>query len=124
MKFCWSTLAVKNMEESIEFYKEIVGLEVVKRFKSGQDTEIAFLNDGETKIELICNIDKKEINVGKDVLWGFAVDSLEDQMVLVKEKGIEITSGPFQPNPYTKFFFVSDPNGMKIQFVENSNFLL
>lgn len=40
-------------------------------------------------------------------------------MALVKEKGVEITSGPFQPNPSTKFFFITDPNGMKIQFVEN-----
>lgn len=121
MKFCWSTLAVKNMDESIKFYKEIVGLEVVKRYQVGTDTEIAFLNDAETKIELICNKEKKDINVGQDVLWGFAVDSLEKQMALVKEKGIAITSGPFQPSPFSKFFFINDPNGMKIQFVENLN---
>ena len=119
MRFCWSTLAVKNMDESIKFYKEIVGLELVKRYQSGKDTEIAFLNDAETKIELICNKDKKEINIGQDILWGFYVDSVEKQMALVKEKGVEITSGPFQPNPFTKFFFITDPNGMKIQFVEN-----
>jgi len=47
------------------------------------------------------------------------VDSLDAAMVLVKEKGYEILSGPFQPNPHIKFFYVLDPNGMKIQFVEN-----
>lgn len=107
------------MNESIRFYKEIVGLDVIKRYHVGTDTEIAFLNDEETKIELICNKDKKEINVGQDILWAFSVDSLEKKMALVKEKGIEITSGPFQPGPFTKLFFINDPNGMKIQFVEN-----
>jgi len=38
---------------------------------------------------------------------------------LVKEKGIDIHSGPFQPNPHIKYFFVMDPNGLKIQFVGN-----
>lgn len=123
MKFCWSTLAVKNMDESIEFYKEIVGLEVIKRYQSGPNTEIAFLNDEETKIELICNKDKKEVNVGKDILWAFSVNSLDEKLALFKEKGIGISSGPFQPNPYIKYFFVTDPNGMKIQFVENMNFI-
>jgi len=40
-------------------------------------------------------------------------------MEIVKEKGIDIESGPIQPNPQTKFFFVLDPNGYRIQFVEN-----
>ncbi len=53
MKLCWSTLNVNNLEESIKFYTEIAGLEVVNRFKAGP-SEIAFLGSGETKIELIC----------------------------------------------------------------------
>jgi lactoylglutathione lyase len=119
MKFCWSTLTVKNLEESLKFYQEIVGLEVNRRFQAGPGTEIAFLGDGETKIELICSDANQEITVGKDISWGFEVDSLEKTLSLVNEKGIKIQSGPFQPNPHTKFFNVLDPNGLKIQFVEN-----
>lgn len=33
MKFCWVTITVKNMEESLRFYYEIVGLNIDKRFK-------------------------------------------------------------------------------------------
>ncbi|MGC9330390.1 MAG: VOC family protein [Bacteroidales bacterium] len=55
MKFCWSTLRVKDMETSINFYKEIIGLSVSNRFKAGLGVEIAFLGDGETKIELMCD---------------------------------------------------------------------
>jgi lactoylglutathione lyase len=40
-------------------------------------------------------------------------------MKFIKEKSIEIESGPIQPNPNVKFFYVLDPNGVKIQFVEN-----
>jgi lactoylglutathione lyase len=89
MKFCWSTLRVKNLEESLKFYEEIIGLSVNNRFKAGPD-----------------------------ISWGFKVDSLDDMMKVVKEKGITIESGPVQPSPHTRFFFIKDPNGMKIQLVE------
>lgn len=119
MKFCWSTLTVRNMEESLKFYQEVVGLPVARRFNAGPQTEIAFLGDAETQIELICNGSGKEPQVGPDISWGFEVQSVDDMMTQVKEKGVAIHSGPFQPNPHTRFFYVLDPNGLKIQFVEH-----
>ena len=119
MKFCWSTLMVKNLEEALKFYTEIVGLNVDRRFKAGPGVEIAFLGDGETKVELICNEASKEVGYGKDISLGFEVNSVDEMMAFVKEKGVDVHSGPFQPNPHTKFFYVLDPNGLKIQFVEN-----
>lgn len=110
---------VKNLDESLKFYKDIVGLNVSRRFNAGPAVEIAFLGDGETKIELICNEALKEVSFGHDISLGFEVNSVDEIMASVKKKGIDILSGPFQPNPHTKFFYVLDPNGLKIQFVEN-----
>lgn len=119
MRFCWTTLYVKDMEASIRFYEEVVGLKVNKRFTSAPGSEIAFLGEGDTQVELICSTQKKDISVGLDISLGFVVDSIEQRMELVKEKGVEVHSGPFQPNPHVKFFYVQDPTGWKIQFVEN-----
>jgi len=119
MKLCWSTLRVSNMEDSLKFYQEIVDLAIDRRFKAGPGMEIAFLGKGDTKIELICDENDKEISIGEDISLGFEVDSVDDMMRYVKEKGIKIHSGPFQPNPHIEFFYVLDPNGLKIQFVEN-----
>lgn len=118
MKFCWSTISVKNLEESVKFYEEIVGLNVVNRFPAGPDSEIAFLGNGETKIELIWNKNKTDINIGQDISWGFTVDSVDEKIDFLKEKGIDILEGPFQPTPQSKFFFILDPNGLRIQFYE------
>lgn len=107
------------MEESLKFYEEIVGLKVDRRFMAGPGVEIVFLGDGETKVELICNKNEKEVTIRKDISWGFEAKSVDEMIKRVTEKGIAIEGGPFQPNPHIKFFYIMDPNGLKIQFVEN-----
>jgi lactoylglutathione lyase len=119
MKFCWSTLTVKNMEESLKFYQEIVGLTIDRRFPAGPGMEIAFLGSGETKVELIYNSNDTEIYMGASISLGFEVNSVDEMMAFVTEKGFKIHSGPFEPNPHVKYFFILDPNGLKIQFVES-----
>ena len=119
MKFAHVTIMVKNMEESLKFYQEVVGLNIERRFPAGPGMEIVFLGDGETKVELINNSNIKEINIGHDISLGFEVESLDDMMKFVNKKEIGIHSGPFQPNPTTKFIYVLDPNGLKIQFIQH-----
>ncbi len=113
MKFCWSTLSVNDLEESLNFYQNIVGLKLNRRFKPNEETEIAFLGKGETKLELIHDSKNNGVNYGKDISLGFEVDSLEDKMNQLKENSINIESGPVQPNPNIRFFFIKDPNGLR-----------
>jgi len=56
-------------------------------------------------------------NYGKDISIGFEVDSIDAFMGVLKEKGIELESGPYQPNPVIKFIYVLDPNGFRVQFI-------
>lgn len=107
------------MEKSIEFYTEIAGLKLDRRFNAGPDTEICFLGDGETKIELICDTDIRPDCLGEGISMGFEVESLESLKELLSNKGIDIHSGPFQPNPEIRFLYVKDPDGFNVQFVEN-----
>lgn len=118
MKFLWTTILVNNMDESIKFYEEITDLKLVNRFQAGPKMEISFLGEGETKIELICNENIKKLDAGNRVTLGFKVESLDKMIDFVKERGINIVTGPLQPNPSIKYFIIQDPNGVKIQFAE------
>ena len=120
MKFCWSTITVKNLEESLKFYNEILGLSINRRFNAGPGMEIAFLGDDETKIELVFNEELKEVSFGQNISLGFEVNSLDEMITLLKEKGIDIESGPFSPNPHINYIYILDPNGLKIQLVESN----
>lgn len=119
MKFCWATIRVKSLKESLEFYEEIVGLELSQRLDMGEGKTIIFLGEGETKLEMIYNEKYKNIDMGDSISLGYEVDSADEKIEFIKNKGLEIHSGPFSPVPATKFFYVMDPNGLKIQFVEN-----
>lgn len=117
MKFVQTTIKVKDMEASLKFYKEIVGLKEAQRI-SMEKIEMVFLGEGETKVELIHYKDSKEVQYSEDISIGFSVENLDETMTFVQEKGIKIHSGPIQPNPSTRFFYVLDPNGLKVQFIE------
>lgn len=82
--------------------------------------EIAFLGDGETKLEIKCDKSQTKIDIGADVAAGFSVDSLENKINFIKSKGLSIHSGPFHPNPHTGFFYVLDPDGLRVQFIQIS----
>jgi lactoylglutathione lyase len=117
MNISWCTLTVSDLNRSLKFYEDIVGLKLEHRMPAGPGAEIAFLGGGETKLELMCRGTKPVI--GEDISIGFEVDSLAEKMAFVAEKGISIHSGPFEPNEHVRFFFVQDPDGLKIQFIEN-----
>lgn len=118
MKFLWTTLQVRDLEESLAFYQDLIGLGLNQRHMAGPGIEMAFLGQGDTQIELICNKNNKAYNGGEGISIGFKVESLDETMKIVNEKGIAVTKGVYQPNPHVKFFFVNDPNGFEIQFVE------
>lgn len=118
MKFAHVTIMVKNLEDSLNFYQNIIELPIVERFSAGPDQEIVFLGEGEGLVELIYNENLQEPNIGQDISIGFEVENLDETMLTIKDKDIELHSGPFQPNDFTRFFFIEDPNGVKVQFIE------
>ncbi|MFA5585290.1 MAG: VOC family protein [Saccharofermentanales bacterium] len=117
MEFAHVTLLVKNLEESLQFYQQVIGLPVKRRFSSRPGIEIVFLGKGQTEIELICDQTQANIDYGQAISLGFAVQSLEETANLMKEVGMEM-SQIFSPSPQVKFFYVSDPNGLRIQLIE------
>ena len=124
MKFVHVTLSVKDLEAALKFYQEIVDLEITRRFSSGSNSEIVFLTGGSggTEVELISRgngVDNADA-AGIGVSLGFeSTLPLEEMIALVREKGYVTDGNIISPNPNTSFFFVSDPDGYRIQFMNH-----
>jgi lactoylglutathione lyase len=111
-------IMVKNMDESIWFYHEILGLPVNKRFGGINRPEIAFLGEGETQIELVCHNEEQNSVIESNLSIGFEVDSVDDLIADLQKKAIPIHDGPYQPSSNLKFFYILDPEGVSVQLVE------
>lgn len=117
MKFCWVTINVNNVEESIKFYKDLIGLEILDRFTPYEGVEIVMLGEENgTMVELISNQTTKLKTKGISI--GFKVDSLEKSIETMKNNGVKILTEPVSPSPNLEFYFVEDPNGLEIQLIK------
>lgn len=119
MNCCWCTITTAQLEESIRFYTELVGLSVARRFSPAPGMEIAFLKDANGfEVELLGRGAAGQADSPKEgISLGFEVDSLEEAFAAAKRFG----AGPFGSArvPGCSFFFVKDPNGVSVQFVQN-----
>ena len=77
MKYLWTTIKVKNMEESLHFYKDLLGLKVKDEKHVSEGFDLAFLDMGESDIELLCS-EKMDCTIGSGVTIGFEVESIEE----------------------------------------------
>jgi len=131
-------IIVKNMEESLYFYKNILGLQVIQDFKDNSDyinkiTGISGANvhmiklkakDG-TVLEILeylnhptQQIDQPIYNVGASHV-AFQVKNADESYNILKEKGVNVISEPvLSSEKIAKVFFCLDPNKVRIELVE------
>lgn len=108
------TIATDKFKESVDFYKNLLGLKVLGEISKGP-IESCFLGEDEssTKIELI----KSDKSPGfEGISIGFKTENLDKKIGELKEKEIPY-EGPISPIDNISFIFIEDPNGLKIQFM-------
>lgn len=121
MNFCWCTVMVRSLDESVAFYRKALGLKVDRRFPMPQGGELAFLSDGTpgaTQVELIHDPKATAYFEGRGISLGFEVPDLDAAMEGMKADGIPIARGPFTVGGGTRFFYIKDPDGLDLQVVQ------
>jgi lactoylglutathione lyase len=121
MKFLWTTITVKNLDESIAFYSDLVGLRMLKRFPAGPGMEIVFMGNGtdnETLVEFLADSNTSTVNHSECITLGFAVDSVEAMLETVQRHNIPVHTEPVETPSGSRFFCIKDPNGLNIQFFQ------
>ncbi len=123
MKFSHVSITAKNMEESIKFYRDVMGLELVSRREIPENNaEIAFLNDkvSDVRIELTYWKDKTDWTSGDELdHLAFNVSNMDDAMRMFRKQGVEIAKEPYSLKGSTsKIAFIKDPNEIWIELIE------
>ena len=128
MRILHSMLRVGDLDRSIAFYTEVLGMRVLRRddYPDGKFT-LAFVGYQDEKegavLELTHNwgTDKYELGTGFGHV-ALEVDDACKACALVKERGGKVTreAGPMLHGT-TVIAFVEDPDGYKIEFIQKGS---
>ena len=125
MKFLHTMIRVKNLEESLRFYTELLEMEMV-RTKRLDDCNLYFLSDksGYTQIELTHNDETPSEGYTNGSAFGhfaFEVDSMDKFNEKLAEMNYEYLYEPFMLDSGTKIAFVTDPDCNEVELIESKN---
>jgi len=123
MRILHTSITVKNMDESIRFYRDTMGLELQRRREIPENkAEIAFLGDRESdaQIELTYWKEKTDWTSGDELdHLAFAVPDMDEAMKRFREHGVEIAREPYTlRGSTTRIAFIKDPNGIWLEIIE------
>ncbi len=125
MRFLHTMLRVGNLDESLRFYCEVLGMQLLRRkdYPSGEFT-LAFIGYGDeatnTVIELTYNWGKDKYDLG-DAYGHIAlgVDDIYATCAAIKAQGgvISREPGPMKHGT-TVIAFIEDPDGYKVELIQ------
>jgi len=115
---------LNDLEKSVRFYKEILGLEEVRRHKSPRGSELVFLKapESEETIELCFFPNSGPVVVQTDLTHlAFEVASLEEFGQHLARHGLKYSDGPtYRPDGSGGFAFIDAPEGYEIELIQRS----
>jgi len=115
---------VNDLERTVKFYRDVLGLEEIKRHKSQRGSELVFLKAPEGKEEIeICFLPGGEsVQVQSDLTHlAFEVDSLDEFARHLAKHGLKFSDGPTTSSSGTTFAFIDAPEGYEIELIQRSN---
>lgn len=122
-KLLHTRMRVNDMEETLWFYRDILGLKVVERKRSPRGSELAFLSvpNSDEQIELCSYPASGKVQVHEDLVHlAFEVEDLDKMIVYLKEKGVPITDGPTMTSSGSRFCFIDAPDKYEIELIERT----
>ena len=112
---------VNDLERTVKFYRDVLGLEEIQRHKSPRGSELVFLKapESEEQIEITYIPGGGPVQVQPDLTHlAFEVDSLEEFSKHVAKHGLKYSDGPTKTSTGTVFAFIDAPEGYEIELIQ------
>lgn len=112
---------VNDLEKTVKFYTEVLGLEEVRRHKSPRGSELVFVKapGSEEEIELCYFPASGPVQVQPDLTHlAFEVDNLEEFGRHLARLGLKYSDGPHIKPDGGGIAFVDAPEGYEIELIQ------
>src|SRR6201994_4168945 len=121
-KLLHTRFRVTDLEKTVHFYKDVLGLKEIHRSKSPRGSELVFFKapGSDEKIEL-CKFDESgPVNVGSDITHlAFEVDDLEAFAKHAAAKGYPLSDGPTKTGSGGMIAFIDAPEGYEVELIQH-----
>ena len=112
---------VSDLEKTVSFYRDVLGLKEVRRHTSGRGSQLVFFKapGSEEEIEL-CKYDASgPVVVGPDLTHlAFEVDNIEEFAKQTTAKGYPLSDGPHPTGNGGAIAFIDAPEGYEIELIQ------
>ena len=112
---------VNDLEHTVKFYRDVLGLEEARRHKSPRGSELVFLKTpgSEEEIEICFLPGSEPVKVQPDLTHlAFAVESLVEFGKHLAKHGLKYSDGPTTSSTGTTFAFIDAPEGYEIELIQ------
>jgi lactoylglutathione lyase len=120
-KFLHTRYRVNDLERTVKFYRDVLGLQEVRRHKSPRGSELVFLKapESEALIEICAFPGSGPVQVPADLTHlAFEVDSLDEFGKHLAQLGLQYSDGPTLRPDGAGFAFIDAPEGYEIELMQ------
>lgn len=112
---------VEDLEKTVSFYRDVLGLQEVRRNESSRGSKLVYLKapQGEEEIE-ICEYNASgPVRVDPDLTHiAFAVTNLEAFAREAAAKGHPLSDGPHRSSSGSLIAFIDAPEGYEVELIQ------
>jgi len=122
-KFLHTRMRVNDLERTVKFYEDALGLKVTSRRVSPRGAQVAFLAMPGTDADLeICQLpNSPAVQVQPDLMHlAFEVDDLAAFTAELARKGYALSDGPTRTSSGAVLAFIDAPEGYEIEFIQKN----
>jgi len=122
-KLLHTRMRVNDLERTVKFYEQALGLTVSRRHTSPRGAQLVFLMtpNSEEEIEL-CQLPKSPaVQVQPDLMHlAFEVDDLPAFAAQLEKRGFKLSDGPTQTGSGSMIAFIDAPEGYEVELIQRA----
>jgi len=120
-KLLHTRMRVNDLERTVKFYEDALGLSVSRRSTSPRGAQLVFLRTpgSEEEIELCKLPDSPSVQVQPDLMHlAFEVDDLAAFAAQLAKKGYHLSDGPTPTGSGSVIAFIDAPEGYEVELIQ------
>jgi lactoylglutathione lyase len=114
---------VEDLEKTVSFYRDVLGLQEVRRHTSGRGSQLVFMKAPGSQEEIeLCKYDESgPVKVGPDLTHlAFEVENMEEFARHTAAKGYPLSDGPHRTQGGDSIAFIDAPEGYEVELIERN----